>query len=115
MVQLHRGSTAEAIRERAAVIGAEREAGANFQSAVLEHLHAVGVKFFRIRSPTQRKLLQDRSKKLGIHDAPWISNMPPDLRQPTADPLPGVGVHFDVDWDNVDAFMRVLQTCQVAQ
>jgi len=116
--QLHRASPVDEIRERLAAIGAESPAGTSFANAALDQLAVVAAIRHRTRGPAQKKLLQDPSQKLSSFDPDTVCQRPahlPDLFKPTAETMPAHGVKFDVDWDNVSAFERILRDCKVAE
>ena len=116
MSQLRRGSGAQEIRRYAAAFGATED-GARFQSAVLALLEKVLVKTYTPRGPTQKKLLQNIGEKLTGFDpcrAP-LQGEPMPERISGVDALPGLGVRFDVDWDNVSEILGMLRDRWVAE
>ena len=141
MAQLNRGSNIDQIQERAAAIspngagsgsglgpGMSAAIGATharqFQRAVLFFLETVKAESLRKSGPADKKLLKDiRQKAPGSfsHHAqrkkPFeeseLSNSHNIISGVGALPALG-GVRFDVDWDNVSAFMGLLQSLEVA-
>ena len=135
MAQLNRGSNIDQIQERAAAIspndagsgsglgpGMSAAIGATharqFQRAVLVFLETVKAESLRKSGPADKKLLKDIRQK-----APGSFSHHAQRKKPFEDhdiisgvgALPALGgILFDVDWDNVTAFMGLLQSLEVA-
>ena len=113
--KLSRGATAQQIRQYVADFRATEE-GKRFKAAVLGLLAQVLVKVCNPPGPSDKKLLKNTDQKVRGFDPSRTALQGEPIPESVSGVavLPGLGVHFDVDWDNVTEFFNMLKACKVA-
>ena len=99
---LKRAREPQQILDHTAAIGARSHAGYVFATVVAEILENMTDRAKRPRGVQKKRLLADPQQKIGFIMPSAMNGLQPAYY------MPGAGVCFDVNWDNVSAFTTVL-------
>jgi hypothetical protein len=99
---LRRACEPQQILDHTAAIGARSHAGYVFATVVAEILENMTDRAKRPRGVQKKRLLADPQQKIGFIMPSAMNGLQPAYY------MPGAGVCFDVNWDNVSAFTTVL-------